>query len=38
MIFQELCELGPDEPANPRIRKTFAQGRKGRQSKDYIAQ
>jgi len=38
MIFQKLCELGPDEPANPGVRKTFAQGRKGRQSQDYIAQ
>jgi hypothetical protein len=38
MIFQKLCELGPDEPTNHGVRKTFAQGRESRQSQDYIAQ
>jgi hypothetical protein len=38
MIFQKLCELGPDEPANSGARKISAQGRESRQSQDYIAQ
>jgi hypothetical protein len=38
VIFQKLCKLGPDEPANPGFGKISAQGRKGRQSQDYIAQ
>jgi hypothetical protein len=38
MVFEKGCKLGPDEPANFRIGKTFAQGRKGRQSQDYVTQ
>jgi hypothetical protein len=38
MVFEKRCKLGPNEPANFRIGKTFAQSRKGRQSQDYVTQ